>query len=173
MKYITVVLVLLVVGCSGKRSKEARVKEQTIIEIKSEFNEQDVQWFKSDGNSRIKGIAKFKSLKGDIGFGEDFRIELNPYTPYTKERLNHIYKNNDSGYVYIENGIPKFTPDPEGYHKTRKTMCNAMGEFEFKNLPDGEYYIIAFMLWDETGGGLMQRVELKHGETKTIEMTNF
>jgi len=77
--------------------------------------------------------------------------------------------------MYVEDGIPKFTPDPKGYHDTKKTMCNEKGEFEFNNLPLGEYYIIAFMLWDKTGGGIMHRVTLSenYDNSQIIEMVNF
>ncbi len=167
MRYIILFFVVVFFSCvdSDKKTK--------VITINNEFKNEEVKWFKADGNSTIKGVAKFKSIQGDIRFGKEFRIELNPFSAYTKERLHHIYKNNDSGFVYIENGVPKFNPDPKGYHETRKVMCNEDGTFEFKNLPEGEYYIIAFMLWDETGGGIMKRVKLSSNETKNVEMINF
>ncbi len=30
-------------------------------------------------------------------------------------------------------------------------MCDKDGNFEFNNLADGEYYVIAFMLWGVPG----------------------
>ena len=148
-------------------------KKERIVEIKNKFEEKEVKWFKESGEGVIKGTAKFESKKGKVRFGSEFRIELQPYSAYTYERLFTIYKNEYKGHVFVEDGVPKFTPDPKGYHETRKTMCNNKGEFVFSNLPDGEYYIIAFMLWDKTGGGLMQKIKLSKGETKIIEMTNF
>lgn len=160
-------LVTVFSSCTNKSTKNESIK------IESEFNENEVKWFINPGTSSIKGLAKFKSKNDDIRFGKDFWVELNPYSAYTKERLNDIYKDDNSAYVYIENGIPKFIPDPEGYHKTRKVMCNEEGEFEFNNLPAGDYYVIAFMLWDKTGGGIMHHIKLSDNETKVIEMTNF
>ncbi|AXT55201.1 hypothetical protein D1815_05295 [Aquimarina sp. AD1] len=168
MRYLLIFICIIFYSCSNKTQKT-----DTPIPIQGEFNEKDVAWFYKNGNSSIKGIAKFRSKDGDVRFGKQFRLELNPYSPYTKERLNYIYKNDDAGFVYVEDGIPKFTPDPEGYHKTRKIMCNEQGEFEFKNLPPGDYYIIAFMLWDETGGGIMKHIKLGDNETKVVEMVNF
>ncbi|WP_124980470.1 hypothetical protein [Nonlabens xiamenensis] len=168
MRYILFFILAVLFSCSDKKTKK-----EIVIDIKNEFKDEDVKWFKNDGTSSIRGIAKFKSINGDIRFGKEFRIELNPYSAYTKERLNHIYKNDDSGYVNIESGIPKFNPDPEGYHQTRKVMCDENGEFEFKNLPEGDYYVIAFMLWDKTGGGIMRHITLSNDQTKIIEMTNF
>jgi hypothetical protein len=173
MKYKLPLLIIgfLLISCSNKQKKS----DNTPIKIVNKFNNKDVKWFKIKGNGTIKGIAKFKSKNGNLRFGKDFRIELMPNCLYTEERLNKIYNNKDSGYVYVEDGIPKFTPDPEGYHDTKKTMSNEKGEFEFNNLPLGDYYVIAFMLWDKTGGGIMRRVTLSEidNDSKIIEMVNF
>lgn len=145
----------------------------TPIPVNSTFDAEELSWFKNKGEGTIAGSAKFKSKGGQILFGNEFRIELMPSTSYTKERLNRIYKNNESGYVHIEDGIQKFIPDPDGYHETIKTRCNKAGEFEFENLPAGDYYVIAFMLKEQTGGGIMQHVVLTEKESETIAMTNF
>ncbi|WP_281991445.1 hypothetical protein [Aquimarina aggregata] len=168
-KLVLIIIGFLCINCADKK----KTKNDTPITIVNKFENQEVSWFKTKGNSQIKGTAKFKSKNSQIRFGEEFRIELMPNCQYTQERLNHIYRNTNSGYVHIEDGIPKFTPDPKGYHDTIKTMCNKDGEFEFNNLPAGEYYIIAFMLWEKTGGGLMQHVILSENESKSIKMTNF
>lgn len=104
-----------------------------------------------------------------------------PVGGYTVERLGKIYGNPDSGSVYLQDGVPRFIPDPEDYHITIKTICDADGRFEFKDLPKGEYYAIAFMIWDEevegvlkkSGGGIMRRVSLADGASEEIEMLNF
>ncbi len=168
-------LLLLIIGflCINCSSVKNPKQDDTLIVIENKFSEETVSWFKTKGNGTIKGVAKFKSISNDIKFGDEFRIELMPNCLYTEERLQNIYNSKTSGFVYVENGIPKFTPDPKGYHDTIKTMCNANGEFEFNNLPPGEYYLIAFMLWDKTGGGIMKRVKLTVGDIKTIKMINF
>ncbi|WP_025742001.1 hypothetical protein [Aquimarina pacifica] len=168
-KISVLIIGLLLIGCSQHQKN----KNDQPIKIINQFDTEEIQWFKSNGNGSIKGIAKFKSKSGDIRFGDEFRIELLPNCGYTQERLNHIYQSKSSGYVHVEDGIPKFTPDPEEFHDTMKTMCNKNGEFEFNNLPAGSYYVIAFMLWDQTGGGIMQQVTLSEGESKEIKMINF
>jgi len=149
------------------------------IPILNEFD--SVDWFENKGSSTIIGSAKFKPKEGEVRFGDTFGIELMPISAYTDERLKLIYNSNESGVVYISGTIPKFIPDPVGYHKTRKVTCDKNGNFEFKNLPNGTYYVIAFMIWDEinesisikNGGGIMKRITLKENEDVTIEMSNF
>lgn len=175
MKYklTLLLLTLLVSSCAVKKTE----KKEEIITIKNNFDDKAVSWFTNTGTGTIKGIAKFKSKSGELRFGAEFRVELMPYCLYTRERLENIYKNKKSGFIYLENGVPKFTPDPEGYHKTIKTFCDKEGNFEFKNLPAGGYYIVAFMIWEnqnvKTGGGLMKKVILSEGESQSIKMMNF
>jgi hypothetical protein len=166
-------IAILVSNCTAKKTE----KTGQIITIQNNFDDQAVSWFKNTGTGSIKGIAKFKSKNGELRFGEEFRVELMPYSLYTEERLGKIYKTKKSGFIYLEDGIPKFTPDPAGYHETIKTFCDKEGKFEFKNLPPGKYYVIAFMLWEnqnvKTGGGLMQKIVLSEGESEAIKMMNF
>lgn len=154
----------------------------TPVPVMSDFSDEEVGWFKNSGNGAIKGSSRFKSKTGEIRFGNEFGIELMPVSAYTEERLDKIYNSKTTGYVHLEDGVPRFIPDPAGYHETMKTMCNEKGDFEFTNLPKGEYYVIAFMIWDQktgddilkkTGGGIMQRVSLAEGEAEVIEMSNF
>lgn len=156
----------------------ARANERnTPVAIENEFEEDEMSWFTQSGNGSIGGVAKFKSKAGSVKYGSQFRIELMPYTSYTAERLSKIYNNADSGSIFVQDGVPRFIPDPYGYHKTIQTQCSEEGEFEFANLPMGTYYVIAFMLWDENGelngGGIMRKISLKTGESAQVEMYNF
>lgn len=160
---------LLIISCAQKQE----AGKEDPIKIATPYDYEGVQWFKGKGNGNIRGRAQFRSKHGDIRFGKGFRIELMPYCHYTEERLSIIYGDEKAGYVFLEEGIPQFTPDPEGYHDTKKAICNAYGEFEFKDLPSGDYYLVAFMLWDGTGGGIMRKVTLSEGESKFIAMLNY
>ena len=175
MKYKLILLLVTVLlsSCAVKQPE----KEENIVTIKNSFDEKAISWFKNKGNGNIKGIAKFKSKTGELRFGEGFGIELMPFSLYTEERLGKIYKNKKSGFVYVEDGVPKFIPDPEGYHDTIKTSCDKEGNFEFNNLPPGKYYVIAFMIWEnqnvKTGGALMKKIVLSESDSKVIKMDNF
>ena len=168
-QYYFLIFLVLITSCSQVKKE---TKEKEVIEIKNPFETEKVTWFKNKGTATIKGIAKFKPKEGAIRFGEEFSVELMPYTRYSEERLSHIYKDKKADFVFAADGIPKFTPDPKGYHDTKKMTCNADGTFEYTNLPPGKYYVVAFMIFDG-GGGIMRHFELKEGENKILEMTNF
>ncbi|SNR14952.1 hypothetical protein [Tenacibaculum jejuense] len=171
-QFYLLIFSIFIIGCNQIKKEEKEEVKTEIIEIKNIFKEEEVKWFKNKGTATIKGVARFKSKKGNIRFGEEFSVELMPYTAYSEERLSHIYKDKKADFVFAADGVPKFTPDPKGYHDTIKVTCNADGTFEYSNLPSGKYYIVAFMIFDG-GGGIMRHFELKEGENKTLEMTNY
>jgi hypothetical protein len=172
-KLIFLLLTIVFIGCTAKQP----LKKDAVIQVNNPFNDKEVSWFKNKGTGNIKGNAKFKSKNGELRYGEQFRVELMPYSLYAEERLGKIYANKNSDYIYLEDGIPKFTPDPEGYHETIKTFCNKNGDFEFNNLPEGKYYVIAFMIWEnqtlKTGGAMMQKITLSESQSKVIKMVNY
>ncbi|MCG9682464.1 hypothetical protein L1D31_07745 [Vibrio sp. Isolate23] len=52
-------------------------------------------------------------------------------------------------------------------------MCDAQGEFEFGNIPDGTYHITTHVLWKVSadaypmeGGALMKRVNVPSGSNQ-------
>ena len=71
----------------------------------------------------------------------------------------------------------KFIPDePDFYKSLKKTVCNADGDFEFEDLPAGDYYIIAKVTWDigkvfDEGGTLMKKVSIASGDTQKVTLT--
>ncbi|MCV9387930.1 lipocalin-like domain-containing protein [Reichenbachiella ulvae] len=150
--------------------------ENRRVPILGEIEAKNLLWFDEKGTASIEGVAKFKGRDGEIHFGEQFAIELMPYSRYTEERLDRIYGNSQAGSVYVQDGIPSFIPDPAIYHKTIKTYCKDDGSFELNDLPKGEYFVIAFMLWEDEGlkgGGVMKRIELIRDQKQKIKMFNY
>jgi hypothetical protein len=173
---------LMFMACTATAQITKSTVPTASIPVLNIFNDEEVRWFFTAGAGTIKGSAKFKARSGEVRYGKEFRIELMPFSKYTEERLGHLYPDKNSGFIFVQDGVPRFTPDPTGYHDTKKTMCNENGEFAFHDLPAGEYYVIAFMLWDgksgdgsevKEGGGIMRRIRLESGGIKEIEMSNF
>ena len=145
------------------------------VQVKSQFNADEIKWIQSTGNSSISGSAFLqlneKEQKGCAGFG----VELLPVAGYSNERILKIYGNNSQGQVLMKDNPPKFTPDPVEYHElVRKSKCDEKNQFSFKDLPVGEYYVIFFIIWknetgEDDGGALMRRVSLKANENVVVE----
>lgn len=99
------------------------------------------------------------------------KVNLIPYSDYSEERIRAIYGNSDFGYNPAFGGNrPIFTPDPREYYSTMRTaICDAEGDFEFNNIPDGKYFITSAIVWQvgenifPQGGALMGAVEAYDG----------
>jgi len=76
----------------------------------------------------------------------------------------------------------KFVPDPVEYRiLNKKTVCDAQGDFVFKEVSDGVFYVTTIVSWivpkvhgsgtETHGGSLMQRVTVSGGETKEIVLS--
>lgn len=147
-----------------------------LIQLKNQFNRDDVKWIQTNGNASISGTAFLqlneKEQKGCAGFG----VELLPVAKYSNERILKTYGNNSRGQVLLKDNPPKFTPDHPEYHElVRKSECDETNHFSFKDLPAGDYYVMVFIIWkNETGandgGALMKRVSLKMGENRIIKI---
>ena len=80
MKHKLIFLLLIVlIACTVKQP----VKKGAVVKLQNDFNTDEVSWFKNKGTGNIKGTAKFKSRNGELLYGEQFKIELMPYSLYT------------------------------------------------------------------------------------------
>ncbi|WP_041324061.1 hypothetical protein [Saccharophagus degradans] len=154
--------------------------EMVTLPLKTEFDLKEIEWFKAEGSASITGEASLTLKNGTILNCSGYSIELIPTSKYADERIFLTYGNNEFGKVYIEDNPPKFSPDAPEYHSTvRKTICNSEGVFNFRSLPEGSYYLFAFLFpqtkssEDSTrieGGALMRKVTLQEKEYKKIEL---
>lgn len=138
------------------------------------FDEKDALIRLRDGDNTIKGTALVRQRNGHTITCAAEQVNLFPATEYATERFSIIYLNPKKKYIDVNKG---FYGDPgtapEKYYKTQKTtICDSTGNFEFKNVADGYYYVLTQVLWETgqstQGGYFIQGVEVAGGETKTI-----
>ena len=96
-------------------------------------------------------------------------INCNPATPYSKE--------------FIERSTRKgrlTSADPRVWTYHRQTVADSSGNFEFRGLPRGEYYVYTGIMWGLRGGygivvptGAMgyERVTVRPGEKTQVTLT--
>ena|SRR5690606_18215797 len=139
------------------------------ISLESKFDHNEISWVKKKGDASIEGEAYIKLEDGTYKGCSGFNIELLPAADYSNERIYKTYGNNNSGQILISQNPPKFIPDVKAYHElVLKTQCNANNEFSFSNVHPGDYYVMAFIIWNDTqGGGVMKRVALTDGHNTT------
>ena len=137
------------------------------VKLASVFNIDEVKFVKQPGNSSVTGTASIKLADGTIRNCAGFNVELLPVAAYSNERIVRTYGNNQHGQILMEQSPPKFTPDVPEYHDMLiKGACDLRGEFTFSNVPAVDYFVIAFIIWDDasgptprnSGGGVMKRI---------------
>ena len=139
------------------------------VKLESAFVPGDVEFVKKPGNSMVSGSAFLKLADGALKNCAGFNVELLPVAAYSRERILKTYGNDLHGQILMEQNPPKFTPDVPEYHELLiKSVCDAQGHFRFTEVPAGDYFIIAFIIWDDesggdprkTGGGVMKRIQV-------------
>ena len=178
MRLMTFATVLLL---AIPRLLPAQQSEERTIGLASTFSADEVSWVLKPGNSTVTGQAFLRLKDGSLKSCTGFRIELLPAGEYASERIFKTYRNNEQGQVLLEDNPPKFTPDVRVYHDMLlKGGCNHRGEFRFEKVPAGEYYVMAFIIWEEnvggvtrkTGGGVMKRIHVTPGSQLSVKLAN-
>lgn len=150
------------------------LSQETLL-LKTRFNEKEIEWFFEKGTATLSGMVSLNIGDGKTIGCEGYTVEVLPAGKYADERFLKVYGNNVSGQVLLRDNSPKFTPDSALYHETDKVAyCNENGNYMFKNLPAGEYYIFSLIKWQATdengivteeGGAAMKRITLESGQT--------
>jgi hypothetical protein len=146
------------------------------VQLESRFDLEEVKWIQNKGNSSISGKAFLQLNKNEKKGCASFGVELLPVAKYSNERIFKTYGNNSQGQVLLKDNPPKFTPDHPKYHElVIKTVCDEKNAFTFNDLPAGDYYVIAFIIWkdekgQDDGGAVMKKLSLGGGEDKTIDL---
>lgn len=149
------------------------------VGLATTFDPAEVAWFNAPGTNAIRGNAVLRTVGGAIKTCAGLDANLVPVSTYAAERFRKMYGDRDSGLLSATSGLSFAATDPRYAAASRTTVCNSEGNFAFSELPDGDYYVTAKVIWgvpgryitSYQGGYVMQRVTLKGGETKEIVLT--
>jgi len=92
----------------------------------------------TSGKSVIKGYAFFKTKDGDIKTAAGNEVILNPVTSYSNQWYEQDYLQ--------RNRLAE--ADPRLWQYTKKKTADAEGRFIFNDVPPGDYYLVATILWE-------------------------
>ena len=162
----------------------------TSVNLVNVFDPDATSWFKQKGNSSISGQAFLRQRGGGVVTCAAEEVTLYPVTNYSEEVISAQFDGSKSkGYSSyydvwgISSGSIEFDPplSPKFLEYTQTTICDAQGNFTFKNLPGGrEYYLISRVIWEvpdsysmsTEGGSLMLRVTTEENENSDVVLTN-
>ncbi|MBU3562839.1 hypothetical protein [Polynucleobacter sp. Tro8-14-1] len=141
------------------------------VNIATPFDAKEASVINQVGKNTITGSALIKRNDGQTVTCSGEEVNLIPYTTYANTRILALYGNSSKGINTYNR--PTFVPDVAEYKTMQKhTQCNAQGFFSFKNVADGDYFVVTAVRWTVNyatqGGSLMRRVAVKGGETAEI-----
>ncbi len=90
-----------------------------------------------------------------------------PATPFFEEALDHLIagRQPDAGRK----------PDPRYKALLRQSRCDARGNFAFRDLPAGDWYVVTGDFWTVGGNqkrdGLLRRVTVSEGQALKVFLT--
>jgi hypothetical protein len=183
MKSITnftcfIAIAAFVAGCVTPQRQlttpQAAVPQPTVP-----FDESALLPFAGKGTSTITGQAFLKTAGGEVRYGAGDNVLLIPVTPYTTQEVGWA----DSTLIIA--GVP--TPTSQNMFDLRlqkyirTVVGDGSGNFEFQNIPAGDYYVLCPIIWsvpnyelgiiDKTGGVAHAKTHVDDGETVKVVVT--
>lgn len=167
---ITLISAGVLAGCVASTPKKA-------VNLQTVFNAEEVAWFQTKGTSAIAGNALLQTQGGIPRTCAGREVTLFPASAYAKERMQAWYGSITQGFRGAYSEQIEMETNPEYASIQRTAVCDSQGNFEFKELPAGDYFVTTLVAWQVNyswqGGMLMQGFKLREGERKKIVMTRL
>lgn len=151
--------------------------QPTVVQTRMPFDGGQTLAALGKGNNTIKGSALLRQQGGGVVTCAGTEVILHPVTNYSAERISSLYGSYDGGYRPAIAGGVVFEPNNEVLYRsaTRRVLCDAQGYFKFDELLDGDFYVVASVVWRvghaPQGGGILRKVSVKNGEVKEIVLS--
>lgn len=121
------------------------------------------------GTGSVTGQVFMKTRGGDVKVGAGNEVLLIPVTSHSRT----LYQ------AYQMNAAPSNSPDPRAKPYTLRMIAGVDGDFAFKNVPPGDYYLAGTVTWEapgrnyasQQGGFIMMPVTVEDGQEKRIMLT--
>ncbi len=142
-------------------------------EGKVPFDARAAAYINALGTGVIKGQVFLPHPNGQNFYGAGETVRLVPATAYAAERFSRLY----GGKKFVPVGsIPVITPDPDYASYTRTTKAGAVGQFEFRDVAPGRYFIASQLIRQKTdsflqeGGAFFETVTVTGSETAPLRV---
>lgn len=137
------------------------------------FDADAAAFINRSGNADVSGQAFLRRNDGIVVYGAGSEVTLIPKTAYSDERIQQIYGSGKQSYL----GRRFTNDDPNYYTYTRTAIADGEGRFTFKNVANGDYYLVTSVTWlvqyAQQGGLLMERVSVQGGQDANVIMRGY
>jgi hypothetical protein len=133
------------------------------------FDESKFQPFVGKGTATITGQAFLKTVGREVRYGAGDPVILTPVTPYTTEAM------------LAERSLQLPQTDPRLLKYIHTVTADGNGNFEFQDIPSGDYYIKCAIVWgapdqygiiEQTGGVAWAKTHVGNDETVKVVVTS-
>ncbi|MFY0635484.1 MAG: hypothetical protein JXQ91_16860 [Vannielia sp.] len=143
------------------------------IEVAKPFSAREVDYVKRPGSATVTGQAFFRQRGGGVVTCAGYNVLLVPAGGYAKEFVTRAFGNVQGGSIPVIL-MPKIKHPPAFAEYQRKATCDAEGDFEFRAVPNGDYYIFSGILWEvpnqiiPEGGALAEFFRVSGGRSERV-----
>ncbi|RVT87025.1 hypothetical protein DXV76_02755 [Rhodobacteraceae bacterium CCMM004] len=161
MRTLAVLALAALAGCGGT------------IEMATPFDAREVAYVTRSGAADVTGQAFFRQRGGGVVTCAGEEVALIPAGAYMREFVT-------KGFGRVEGGTipaimaPQVSHPPEFAQYRRTATCDAEGDFEFRNVANGDYYVTSIVLWTvgdqiiPEGGALAKLVQIRGGRDQRV-----
>jgi hypothetical protein len=156
-KWVTLFVIMpLIMACATRQP----------VQMQTKFDTEEHKPYTETGNNTIKGQAFLRQRGGGIVTCAGSDVMLVPATSFFREAIN----------LFRAGKKPLSNIDPTYSNMIKRSQGDAQGNFSFRNLPNGNWYVLPEVKWtvgyNPQGGTLMKEVSVSNGETKQVLLTD-
>ena len=119
-----------------------------------------------DGDCEITGQAFLRTRGGDVKTAAGSEVILSPVTSYSRQFVEIVIQQ-------ARQGVDLAPADGRVFKYIKKTNAGVSGDFRFKNVAEGDYYLYTTVTWEalnpygqdlsRQGGWVYRKVTVKSG----------
>lgn len=159
-------LVITVMGCLLLAQSGCASPPQ--VQVQTPFSVSDFEPYKVKGQGKIYGQAFLKTSGGEMKIGAGDTVSLWPNPPFMKEVIS-FKDQGDSISNYNTVMVQQIRP------YIRESVCDAQGNYEFTDLPPGDYFLEVSVTWlagnQRSGEMIRKPVTLGEGQVVKVMLT--
>jgi len=134
-KFLALVALTFLVGCATTAPS---------ANTKTLFNNSDFDAYRAKGTGKVVGQAFLKTVGGDVKVAAGDKVSLTPATALIKE-MRDMRNHGIEPANFTQDVLAKISDT------FKNTIADAQGNFEFTDLPSGEYLLEVNIEWGVAG----------------------
>ena len=147
----------------------ACAKPLPTVNVTESFKREQADFINEPGIGSIYAHAVARQRDGTPRTCAGLEAALIPVTDYATWRMLTIYGSSTRGRTDVKPSFQFSSTDPGYLSMMRRVTCDAAGYAEFKNVSDGDYYVVVGIQWEvpnlgTQGTSFMGQVSVKDGQ---------